>query len=166
MQSPGGQVVLSDTGALACCRAAGGSPAPLAGTFKVENKGFYRIELDGPSGERLPASPQYTIDALADRPPTVSIAKPGRDTQASPIEEVFVEARAEDDFGVRDLDLVYSVNGAAEKTMRLFDGKKRLAEVTGGTRSISRSSTSSLATSCRTTRRRSTTTALTVRSRR
>src|SRR5205085_3112742 len=57
---------------------------------------------------------------------------PGRDTQASPIEEVFVEARADDDFGVQDLDLVYSVNGAAEKTIRLFDGKKRLAQVSAG----------------------------------
>ena len=62
-----------------------------------------------------PASPQYTIDVLTDQPPTVSIAKPGRDTKASPIEEVFVEARAEDDFGVSDLELVYSVNGGAEK---------------------------------------------------
>ena len=80
----------------------------------------------------MPASPQYTIDVLTDQPPTVSIAKPGRDTTASPIEEVFVEARAEDDFGVQDLELVYSVNGGAEKTVRLFDGKKRLSEVTAG----------------------------------
>ncbi len=84
------------------------------------------------TGERVSASPQYTIDVLTDQPPTVSIAKPGRDTNASPIEEVFVEARAEDDFGVRDLELVYSVNGGAEKTIRLFDGKNRLAEVTAG----------------------------------
>ncbi len=133
MEAKGGEIVLSDTARTPLAPVSeAGSPAPLAGAFKVESKGFYRIELDGPSGERLPASPQYTIDALADRAPTVSIAKPGRDTQASPIEEVFVEARAEDDFGVRDLDLVYSVNGAAEKTLRLFDGKKRLAEVTAG----------------------------------
>jgi uncharacterized protein DUF4175 len=133
MESRAGEIVLSDTARSALAPVAeGGSPAPLAGTFKVENKGFYRIELDGPSGERLPASPQYTIDALADRPPTVSIAKPGRDTQASPIEEVFVEAHAEDDYGVKDLDLVYSVNGAAEKSIRLFDGKKRLTDVSGG----------------------------------
>ena len=80
----------------------------------------------------MSASPQYTIDVLTDQAPSVSIAKPGRDTNASPIEEVFVEARAEDDFGVRDLELVYSVNGTAEKTIRLFDGKNRLAEVTAG----------------------------------
>ena len=78
----------------------------LTATFKADKDGFYRIELDAPSGERVSASPQYTIDVLTDQPPTVSIAKPGRDTSASPIEEVFVEARAEDDFGVSDLELV------------------------------------------------------------
>ena len=133
MQSPGGQIVLSDTERSALAPAAeGGTPTPLTGAFKVVKDGFYRIELDAPSGERVTASPQYTIDVLADQPPTVSISKPGRDTSASPIEEVFVEARADDDFGVRDLDLVYSVNGGAEKTLRLFDGKKRLSEVSAG----------------------------------
>ncbi|MEO8521456.1 MAG: DUF4175 family protein, partial [Acidobacteriota bacterium] len=133
MAAKAGDIVLSDkVRAPLAAVADGGTPAPLTGRFTVDAKGFYRIELDGPSGERLPASPQYTIDALADRPPTVSIAKPGRDTQASPIEEVFVEARADDDFGVKDLDLVYSVNGGAEKTIRLFEGKKRLAEVSAG----------------------------------
>ena len=52
----------------------------------------------------------------------MSFARPGRDTTASAIEEVFVEAKAEDDFGVRDLELVYSVNGGAEKVVKLFDG--------------------------------------------
>ena len=133
MTAPGGQIVLGDKDKSGLSPdSAGGSPAPLLGTFKVERDGFYHIELDAPSGERLTASPQYTIDALDDQPPTVSISKPGRDTTASPIEEVFVEARAEDDFGVRDLDLVYSVNGGAEKTLRLFDGKKRMTEVSGG----------------------------------
>jgi hypothetical protein len=133
MTAPGGQIVLGekDRSGLAP-DAAGGSPAALVGSFKVDRDGFYHIELDAPSGERTAASPQYTIDALDDKPPTVSIAKPGRDTAASPIEEVFVEARAEDDFGVRDLDLVYSVNGGAEKAIRLFDGKKRMTEVSGG----------------------------------
>ena len=80
----------------------------------------------------MSASPQYTIDVLTDQSPIVSISKPGRDTSASPIEEVFVEASAEDDFGVKDLELVYSVNGGAQKSIRLFDGKDRLPEVTAG----------------------------------
>jgi Domain of unknown function (DUF4175) len=128
MTSPGGQILLHDKDTAALAPATNG----LDGKFVADRDGFYRIELDAPTGERVTASPQYTIDVLADQPPTVSIAKPGRDTSASPIEEVFVEARAEDDYGVKDLDLVYSVNGGAEKTLRLFDGKNRLTEVTAG----------------------------------
>jgi len=128
MTAPGGEILLNDKDTAGLTAAAGG----LDGSFVVDKDGFYRIDLTAPTGEKVTASPQYTIDALNDMPPTVSISKPGRDTSASPIEEVFVEARAEDDYGVKDLDLVYSVNGGAEKTLRLFDGKNRLSEVTAG----------------------------------
>ena len=129
MTAKGGQILLQDELKVPLTVAA---DSTLTATFKAEKDGFYRFELDAPSGERVSASPQYTIDVLTDQGPSVSIAKPGRDTNASPIEEVFVEARAEDDFGVKDLELVYSINGAAEKSIRLFDGKNRLAEVTAG----------------------------------
>ena len=46
--------------------------------------------------------------------------KPGRDTQASPIEEVYLEMRADDDYGVGDVRLVYSVNGGPEDTVPVF----------------------------------------------
>ena len=54
---------------------------------------------------------------------------------------MFAEAQADDDFGVKQLELVYSVNGGREKTIKLFDG----AEAAAGsdrrrTRSISKSS--------------------------
>ena len=70
-----------------------------------------------------------------DQPPAVSFVKPGRDTSASPIEEVFLEAKAEDDYGVKSMELVYSINGGAEKTVKLFDGATRMATVSAGTRS-------------------------------
>ncbi len=129
MVARGGQILVHDTLKVPLAVAADGT---LTGAFTADKDGFYRFELDATTGEHVAGSPQYTIDVLSDQAPTVSIAKPGRDTSASPIEEVVVEARAEDDFGVKDLELVYSVNGAAEKSIRLFDGKNRLAEVTAG----------------------------------
>ncbi|HJR60146.1 MAG TPA: DUF4175 family protein, partial [Vicinamibacterales bacterium] len=129
MATAGGQVVIEKG------PSHGLTPAPdgaLVGSFKVDKDGLYHLEMDGPTGERVNASPQYTIDVLADGPPTVSIAKPGRDTQASPIEEVFVEARADDDFGVKNLELVYAVNGSEEKAIRLFNGQKRMPEISAG----------------------------------
>ena len=72
----------------------------------VAKQGFYRVELDAAAGEKVAASPQYTIDLLSDQAPSVTLSKPGRDTNATPVEEFFVEARADDDFAVRDLQLV------------------------------------------------------------
>ena len=102
----------------------------LAGNFTVNTQGFYKIELEGPHAEKVNASPQYTIDVLSDIGPSVHFNKPGRDTTASPVEEVFAEVQADDDFGVKQLQMFYSVNGGAEKTVNLFGGAKALPEVT------------------------------------
>jgi hypothetical protein len=127
MKTPAGRVLLNEGGSAPLAVAADGT---LAGNFKVDKQGFYRIELDGPRGERVSASPQYTIDVLTDQTPAVSLAKPGRDTTATPVEEVLAEVRADDDFGVKQVQLFYSVNGGAEKTVSLFGGAKALPEVT------------------------------------
>ena len=127
MKSPSGRIILE-----------GGTVITLApegdvftATIPVTKDGFYRIELQGgPENKLVNASPQYTIDVLEDQAPAVSIAKPGRDTTASPIEEFAIEARADDDFGVRQLELVYSVNGGPEQTRKLVDSaSKSLPEI-------------------------------------
>jgi hypothetical protein len=129
MTTPGGALALDP-----------GSPAPLAvgadgtltGAFTIADDGYYHVELTGPKGERVTASPKFTIDAIDDQPPTVTFEKPKRDIKASPVEEVFLQARADDDFGVRSLDLVYSVNGGPEKTIPLYNkGAQSLTEVSG-----------------------------------
>ena len=129
MTTPGGRLALNEDESATLTAQADGS---LTAVFTADRDGFYRIELDAPTGERTAASPQYTIDVLTDQPPSVSFAKPGRDTSASSIEEVYVEAQAEDDFGIRNLELVYSVNGGPEETVTLFGGGTRLPEVTAG----------------------------------
>jgi hypothetical protein len=107
----------------------------LRATFVADKDGFYRIEMEAAGGPRVAGSPKYSIDVLTDQPPTVSFSKPGRDTSASPIEEVFLEAKAEDDYGVKSLELVYSVNGGPEKKIKLFDSTTRMANVSAGQRS-------------------------------
>src|SRR5205085_2031644 len=71
-------------------------------------------------------------DVIDDQPPAVHFNKPGRDTQASPVEELFLEARADDDYGVKTLQLFYSANGAPPKMVPLFSGPKPLTEVSAG----------------------------------
>ena len=108
MPAGGGAIVIDDK---TQAPLAVGADGALTGSFTVDHDGFYRIDFDASGGPRVAGSPKYSIDVLTDQPPTVSFTKPGRDTSASPIEEVFLEAKAEDDFGVKTLDLVYSVNG-------------------------------------------------------
>ena len=130
MQTGGGTLVLDEENRIDLVVQADGT---LTGSFVVEKDGFYRIDLQAPDGQLVTASPQYTIDVLTDQPPAVMFINPGRDTTASAIEEVFVEARADDDFGLLSLHLVYSVNGGSEETVRLFNGRdSSLKEVSAG----------------------------------
>jgi hypothetical protein len=56
---------------------------------------------------------------LDDRPPEVRIVRPAGDRQVTPLEEVEVEARADDDHGVQGLELVYGVKGGGERVVPL-----------------------------------------------
>src|SRR5262245_21727820 len=128
MKADGGAVVIDDKSQVPMTVAPDGA---LLSSFTADHDGFYRIELGAP-GALAPGSPKYSIDVLTDQPPAVSFLKPGRDTSASPIEEVFLEAKAEDDYGIGSMELVYSVNGGAEKTVKLFDSQNRMPTVSAG----------------------------------
>ncbi len=118
MGTPAGQLVMDEETVLSLAREADGS---FTTSFTIDADGFFRIDLEDPNGTMVTASAQYTIDVLDDQPPVVGFGKPGRDTTASPVEEIFVEAKADDDFGVRSLELVYSVNGGEEEVLSLLD---------------------------------------------
>jgi hypothetical protein len=104
----------------------------LTGAFTVRSDGFYRIVMDAPGGGSLDASPRYVIDAMSDGEPIVSFAEPGRDERATAVDEMFVEARAEDDYGIGRLTLHYAVNGGEEQTVELYGGRGGLQEVSAG----------------------------------
>jgi len=124
-----GRVILDRGDTIALAPAQDGR---LEGAFTVTAPGFYRIELQSPDGVMRAASPEYTIDVLEDQPPIVVLRKPGRDMRASAVDEVFVEANAEDDYGIGTLELVYRVNGGEEQTVQLFRAGERRPSVSAG----------------------------------
>ena len=92
------------------------SDRALQSTLTVKEEGSYRVRLvdgDGLSSEGI----EYFVRVMDDRPPTVHILRPSGDQQITPLEEVPIEARADDDFGIASLDMVYSVAGGAEKVV-------------------------------------------------
>jgi hypothetical protein len=88
----------------------------------IRKDGMYHIAAVD-QGEDVRLSPDYFIEAQKDEPPTVRITRPGRDARVNPIEEVTVAVEGQDDFGLNELSLHYSVNGDAEKTVSLLKSK-------------------------------------------
>ncbi len=95
----------------------------LEGSFRVENDDFYRIHLQNLESVWNVASDEYIVISLVDQPPSVTLSRPGRDKKVTNLEEVFVEAEAEDDFGIRDASLFFSVNGEPEESVGLEIGR-------------------------------------------
>ncbi len=91
-------------------------------TVPIRKDGMYHIAAVD-EGEDVRLSPDYFIEAQKDEPPTVRITRPGKDARVNPIEEVTVAVEGQDDFGLNELALHYSVNGDAEKTISLLKGK-------------------------------------------
>jgi hypothetical protein len=107
------------------------SATAFTGTLALKKSGSYVVQLEDTAGKRRAGSKEYEIEALDDRPPKVTIVKPMRDLKATNVEEVLSQIHAEDDIGMSRLELRYSVNGTAEKSVSLYNGKPADTEVTG-----------------------------------
>lgn len=105
----------------------------LTATLRLAEGGSYRVALAGPDGNLRAASRDYLIEVLEDLPPIVRFLRPGRDTQANPVEEVFTEVLAEDDYALRRVELRVSVNGGEETREVLASGGARDEIQTGHT---------------------------------
>jgi hypothetical protein len=77
----------------------------------LSRDGAYRVRLVDVDGLRSAGDVEYFIRLMDDRPPDVHIVKPSADQSITPLEEVAIEARADDDYGISAFDLVYSVAG-------------------------------------------------------
>ena len=98
------------------------------GELSVVADSTYYIELLSVDGEAYRGSNEYDITLLTDQPPTISFDKPGRDKKATNLEEVFTQARAQDDFGVVSMDLHFSINGGEEKKVNLQELTRESAQ--------------------------------------
>lgn len=74
----------------------------------------YRIRLADTDGMKSTGEAEYFIRLMDDRPPDVRILRPSGDQPITPLEEVPIEARADDDYGIASFELVYAVAGGAE----------------------------------------------------
>jgi hypothetical protein len=115
-----GQLALGDGKELALNAA---QPTEFTADLKVVSDTSYRIALADREGMKADPDTEYFIRMLDDRPPEVRVTRPAQDRQVTRLEEVDIDAEAEDDYAIDRLDLVYSVKGV-EKTVPLAIPKK------------------------------------------
>ena len=96
------------------------APAALSASFEVTRDDAYRVVLRDADGLSNRGAAEYVIRALADAAPFVEVRRPGGDREITPLEEVVIEAVAEDDFALARFDLVYAVAGGAERIVDLL----------------------------------------------
>lgn len=101
----------------------GAPDGTLRGNVQVTQDSAYRVALIDKDGLENPGDTEYFIRVMDDRPPEVKVSRPGGDRQVTRLEEVAIEVRADDDYGIDQVELVYSVSGQTEKVVQLHRGR-------------------------------------------
>jgi hypothetical protein len=102
---------------------AGDAPTAFSASLRIVDDNSYRVALADRDGFANPGETEYFIRMLEDRPPEVHVLTPAADKSVTPLEEIEIEAQAQDDYGVAGLDLVYAVRGGVEQVVPIGGGK-------------------------------------------
>ncbi len=102
-----------------------GESAPLAAvgasaleaTFDVVKDDTYRVAL----ADAELSETEFVVRSTPDEPPVIEIRRPAGDREITPVEEAVIEASAEDDYGLRQLELVYTVAGGDPQRVDLLN---------------------------------------------
>ncbi len=89
-----------------------GDQRDLTRAFELTEGGSWHLAVPH-EGELARISDRFELRLRPDLPPEVTYVWPGRDRQATAIEEVAMDFAASDDFGVTRLTLSHAVNGGA-----------------------------------------------------
>lgn len=89
------------------------------GTLHMEKDGAYHLAATD-EGQLVRLSEDYFIATDKAMPPEIAIARPGGDYRASPIEEVTVGVKGTDTFGLKEMQLHYSINGGVDHDVNLL----------------------------------------------
>jgi hypothetical protein len=80
------------------------------------------VDRDG-RGNRLPA--EIIVNVTPNRPPKITLERPARDVEVSPLEELQLKAKVTDDFGIRRYGVSYALGGDEPHEIVLPEGANR-----------------------------------------
>jgi hypothetical protein len=107
-----GKLVFDDATQLPLLVRAGGL---LSGTAIVTKPGGYHIEVKDTQGFANQDTPHYRIDVIPDAPPQIDLLAPDPELEIEEGRVIPLEYEARDDFGVKNVTLVYRVGRLGEK---------------------------------------------------
>jgi len=96
-----------------------------SGSFVVAGDGTYTVDAVDSEGRKIENPMEYLIRAIPDSPPKVSVTMPGRDLKVMALEEVTINAAAQDDFGLTNFALSYSIAGGDAQNVYFLDAAKQ-----------------------------------------
>jgi len=82
-----------------------------AATFTLADSHRYKVKLVDREGRSSKVPAEVAVHVTRNRPAAVTMTRPGRDTRVSPVEELTLQAKLEDDFGVVRHGLSYTLAG-------------------------------------------------------
>jgi hypothetical protein len=85
--------------------------------FPLNEDGRMRLLVTADDGSEDPAPVSYTLRALEDAPPVAELLSPAFELEISRKETLPVAYEAEDDYGLSEVALVYSLRGSASETV-------------------------------------------------
>jgi hypothetical protein len=103
--------------------------ANIAWQMTLARSGTYRLLLEDGDGMTDPAPPVYDIAVVPDRVPNIEIVSPKEDLLVAPGAEIPLIVRAEDDFGVGGIDLVYQRRDGTAGRVAIAGGRTARAGV-------------------------------------
>lgn len=90
------------------------------GSFLVDGDLSFSLEMLDLEGLSPLDKPTFYMRGIADRAPEIAVIQPGRDRQVTALEEVVFQVEANDDYGLQNLQLTYSVAGRIPETYEFF----------------------------------------------
>ncbi len=87
----------------------------------------YTLHLSDASGRENRFPPDIKLSVIENKRPDLKLAFPGKDQEVSPLEEMMLEAKVSDDFGLPEFGLIYGLAGNETSALKL--GENAAAKV-------------------------------------
>ena len=87
--------------------------------FRLETSQKYELQLVDADGRSNKLSAQFVFEALTNQRPALKFIAPRGDQRVSPLQEMLFLAEAQDDYGLRNFGLTYSLGGATPLELTL-----------------------------------------------